>query len=202
MAALINALVTWCIDPSSSSPPFHLLGLLQESAALQESLHLSLSYEKWDLPSHALFHRVICGGWSLMKCFATFFTPGLTGAGLVLCWAPWGVSAHFQKCCWLLSEDGYLLNYYGLNSRASMPFQHRVQQGTQPFQCSAALLWEAAQERYRLWKGWEEGSHHISTPSSARSREAPTPPFVMEVTEWGCSGIRTFGKQWYAFACY
>lgn len=84
----------------------------------------SLSYEKWDLPSRGLLHRVICGSWSLMKCFAIFFTPRLIGAGLVLCWAPQGVSAHFQKCCWLLSEVGYLLNYYSLNSKTSMPFQH------------------------------------------------------------------------------
>lgn len=68
MAALINAVVTSCIDSFSSSRPLFLLGLLQEMAAQQESRHLS--HEKHDLPSHALLHRV------------THFTPDLWWGGL------------------------------------------------------------------------------------------------------------------------
>lgn len=118
----------------------------------------SLSHGKRDLPSHGLPHRVICGSWSLVKRFATFFTPQLIGSGLVLCWAPRGVSAHLQKCCWLLSEHGYLLNYYGLNSGASMPFEHRTQESTLPSQCRAVLLWEGHRRGVAL------GSDHTSAP--------------------------------------
>lgn len=126
-----------------------------------------LWYEKRGLPSHGVLHRDLGAGlpWSVLPHFSS---PGLIGTDLELCW-PRGVSAHLQKSCCLLSEDGCLLNYCSLNRRAPVPFQHRVQQGTLPSLCRAVLLWEGVQGVKEMRRGGSPHLHPCQCQKQGRS---------------------------------
>lgn len=100
MAALINAVVTSCIDSFSSPHPLLLLGLLQDAAAQQESLHLSymnnvtylamVSSTEWmcfvpDRRWHEVTHRSYA---AFCHVFCHVFHPESGRIVLMLCWAP------------------------------------------------------------------------------------------------------------------
>lgn len=98
-------------------------------------------------------------------------------------WAPWIVSAHLQKCRSLLSKNICFLKYCRLLSKATMPFQHRVQQVCS--WCGAVKPWDVAQKEVKgvnRLTGWM--SPHIHP---AQRSDGWTLPLVMDITKWGCS---------------